>query len=73
MKPFMSTLLATEALAQQYGCRLKPELRAAIEADLRFPAHAASPVLQSELTDADLPENVVRFDPMPPRARKATA
>ncbi|MCG7521551.1 hypothetical protein [Ruegeria sp. Ofav3-42] len=57
----MSNLLATDKLARQYGCKLKPELRAAIEADLRFPAHAASPIPQEERTLGELPENVVRI------------
>lgn len=61
MKSLMSTLLATDDVARQFGCQLKPELRAAIERDLRFPAYAASPQPDVEHMQGDLPENVVRL------------
>ena len=67
----MSTMLATDDVASAFGCRLKPTLRAAIEADLRFPVHAASPM--SEQTPEDLPENVVTLSQaLPERERTAS-
>lgn len=54
-------LLAMDAVAQKAGCGLKPELRAAIEASLRFPAKAASPAPQIEDMAGPLPHNVVRM------------
>ncbi|MFY2823532.1 hypothetical protein [Ruegeria sp. MALMAid1280] len=67
----MSTMLATNDFASALGCRLKPKLHAAIEADLRFPAHAASPM--SEQTPEDLPENVVKLSQaLPERERTAS-
>lgn len=43
MSNFAKTLLATDSLASSFGVALNPKLRQAIEADLRFPAKAASP------------------------------
>lgn len=73
MKPFMNTLLASDDMARQYGCGLKPALRAAIEADLRFPTHAASPLLDESQTLGALPENVVRIRSSEPGHKKETA
>ncbi len=55
-------LLAIDGMAQKAGCGLKPELRQAMEASLRFPAKAASPVPRVEDMVGALPENVVRLD-----------
>lgn len=70
MKSILSTMLATDDVASQFGCRLKPQLRAAIEADLKFPKHAASPLPQTEQIQGDLPENVVRLTVKPPHKQR---
>ncbi len=56
-------LLATDALARRFGIALNPRLRAAIEADLRFPAHAAGPGSQADATTVAEAENVIRLFP----------
>lgn len=43
MDQSLKTLLAMDDMAARHGCGLNPKLRAALEADLRFPAKAASP------------------------------
>ena len=59
MTKSLADLLAMDAVASRHGCALKPKLRAAIEADLRFPAHATAPRPETELTVDELPENVL--------------
>ena len=71
MKNFlMSTMSAADDVSSQFGCRLKPKLRAAIKADLRFPVHAASPML--EQPPEHLAEGVARL-PKAVTERKRTA
>lgn len=53
-----TNLLRMDALAQSYGCGLHPKLRAAIEADTRWPSKAASP---AHFEGAPLPEEVTRL------------
>ena len=62
MAKIFADLLALDGMAQKAGCGLKPELRQAMEASLRFPAKAASPAPRVEDLIAALPENVVRLD-----------
>ncbi|WP_412553233.1 hypothetical protein [Shimia sp. MIT1388] len=62
MAKIFADLLAIDGMAQKAGCGLKPELRQAMEASLRFPAKTASPVPRSEDMVGALPENVVRLD-----------
>ncbi|MBO9395586.1 hypothetical protein J7400_02760 [Shimia sp. R9_2] len=52
-------LLAADQTAQGFGSGLKPELREAMEASLRFPAAAASPMPITPVDPAGLPQNVV--------------
>ncbi|WP_372577669.1 hypothetical protein [Ruegeria hyattellae] len=59
----MTDLLTTDRLARQFGVALNPRLRDAMEADLRFPARAASPRPEREQTQGSLPQNVVRLLP----------
>ena len=73
MKSILSTMLATSDVASQFGCGLKPELRAAIEADLRFPKHAASPLSETVGMRCDLPENVVRLNIQPQKKQRSSA
>lgn len=73
MKQIMRTLLATDDVAQQYGCRLKPELRAAIEAGLQFPVYAASPLPRNDELSGNLPENVVRMGASAPEKQRSSA
>lgn len=61
MAGIFADLLAMDAVAQKAGCGLKPELRAAMEASLRFPVKAASPTPQAEDLAGPLPHNVVRL------------
>lgn len=65
MTKTFSDLLAMDKVARQYGCALKPALRAAMESDLRFPARAASPMPGEPLSDAELPTNVTRITGTP--------
>ncbi|WP_120631294.1 hypothetical protein [Ruegeria sp. EL01] len=58
MTKTLTDLLAADAVASRYGCALKPKLRQAIEADLGFPARAASPRPEAPIAECDLPENV---------------
>lgn len=52
-------LLAMDAFAQRTGVGLNPRLRAAIEADVRFPAKRAGPI--PEVAPEDLPEEIAAF------------
>lgn len=58
MTKSLADLLAMDAVASRHGCALKPKLRQAIEADLRFPSHAASPRPETPVDESNLPENV---------------
>ena len=73
MNNLMSTLLATDKIAQHYGCRLKPELRAALESDLRFPSRASTPLSQEGRVDGNLPDNVVRIQGVALPEKRITA
>jgi predicted small lipoprotein YifL len=73
MKTIMNTLLAADDMARLHGCGLKPALRAAIEKDLRFPAHAASPTPQDAQSLNELPENVVRLEVSQPQKQRTPA
>ncbi|MBO9473088.1 hypothetical protein J7413_06000 [Shimia sp. R10_1] len=70
MATIFRDLLAADALAQKAGCGLKPELRAAMEASLRFPAVAASPMQAEAIAPSDLPDNVVPITEVPGNERK---
>jgi len=61
MARIFADLLAMDAAAQKAGCGLKPELRSAMEASMRFPSIAASPAPQAEDLAGPLPHNVVRL------------
>ncbi|GAA6147353.1 hypothetical protein NBRC116586_04150 [Pseudooceanicola nitratireducens] len=70
MSDLFKTLLATDSLAQTHGVALHPRLRAAMQADLRFPARAASPTLA--LTPAHLDDpRVTRLSDHAPGQVKA--
>lgn len=73
MNRILSDLLAMEDLAKPYGCGLKPELRDAIEADLRFPAHAAAPLPTIEMMAEPMPDNVTRLSDHIAAAKRKTA
>ncbi len=72
MARIFADLLAMDAAAQKAGCGLKPELRSAMEASMRFPAKAASPEPQAKDMVGELPDNVVRLGEAvaPPNRRK---
>ncbi|MDX8350408.1 hypothetical protein SLH49_20660 [Cognatiyoonia sp. IB215446] len=61
-------LLAMDAFAQRTGVGLNPRLRAAIEADIRFPAKRAGPI--PEIAPDDLPEDIALFRQCDAAARK---
>lgn len=73
MSKILTDLLATDAVARQFGVALKPDLRAAFEADLRFHSRAASPALKAPVADEDLPANTVRLSVGTPEQRKRKA
>ncbi|MEL6682064.1 MAG: hypothetical protein AAFQ09_05400 [Pseudomonadota bacterium] len=52
-------LLAMDVFAHRTGVGLNPRLRAAIEADVQFPAKAAGPI--HEIALHDVPEDVAVF------------
>jgi hypothetical protein len=66
MKQTLINLLATDDLARPFGCALNPRLKQALEADLRFPAKAASPQPRSPIDPADFAENVEPLRALPP-------
>ena len=69
----LKNLLAVDDLAQRHGCGLNPKLRAMIEADLRFPAKATAPEVQT-IPDGDhMPQNVVALEPAQQAVRKRSA
>lgn len=51
-------LLAWDTIAKRHGCGLNPRLRAAIVADVRFPARAASPLPRHPIDPDTLPAEV---------------
>ena len=69
MAKILRDMLAVDELAQHTGSGLKPELRAAMEASLRFPAVAASPMPTETIDPANLPQNVVSLAPRADRKR----
>ncbi|SDW96989.1 hypothetical protein SAMN05444358_10273 [Ruegeria halocynthiae] len=73
MKSIVSTLLSIDNVASPFGCRLKPALRTAVEADHRFPAHAASPRPLEGHMQGKLPENVVRLPANLPVNQRSSA
>ena len=54
----LADLLAMDAVASRHGCALKPKLRQAIEADLRFPARASTTQSDQPIDQNNLPKNV---------------
>ncbi|CUH53852.1 hypothetical protein [Shimia marina] len=70
MSHLFATLLATDDLAQRTGCGLKPELRSAMEASLRFPAKAASPMDHGPLVLDPSDPSVVRLPVKSPHGAK---
>lgn len=73
MDKTLCDLLRIDSLARQFGCGLKPELKKMIEADLRFPTHAASPnPINSTLSDP-LPNNVIKLDEHRTKLKRAQA
>jgi len=66
-------LLASDEIAQRYGCGLHPKLRAAMLADAQFPSHAASPKPPRGIDRATLPPNVTPMaaKAAPPKRNKA--
>ncbi|MEM6656899.1 MAG: hypothetical protein AAF496_08365 [Pseudomonadota bacterium] len=73
MTKSLADLLAMDAVASRYGCALKPKLRQAIETDLRFPAHAASPRSDQDLSEHDLPDNVHKMSTHSAKRERKTA
>ena len=71
MDQTLTDLLAMDATAQRFGCGLNPRLRAALEADLRYPSRAAvAPPRPADMA-GPLPANVTRLaDHAPERERK---
>lgn len=66
-------LLAMDATAQRFGGGLNPKLRAALEADLRYPSRAAvTPPRPEDMADP-LPANVTRLadHALAPKRKKA--
>ena len=57
----LADLLALDDVARASGCGLNPRLRAAIEAQCRFPSRAAGPDRAAPTRDEDLPANVTRL------------
>lgn len=57
----LQNLLAVDVLAQKTGCGLRPELRKAIEADLRFSPERAGPPQRKLGSGEDLPDSVLRL------------
>lgn len=72
MNSLMTSLIATDDLSRLFGSGLHPRLRAAIEADLRFPAHAAAPCPIDPIATADLPANTVQLHPAASNATQRT-
>lgn len=71
MDKILSNLLKMDTKVQRFGCGLNPRLRAAITADLRFPARAAVPPPRPQDMAGPLPENVTRLaDYLPEPDRK---
>lgn len=62
MTKIFAGLMAIDGMAQKAGCGLKPELRQAMEASLRFPAKAASPASRAEDMVGALPEKIMRLE-----------
>jgi hypothetical protein len=56
MSRIFADLLAMDALAQRTGAGLNPRLRAAIEAQSRFPSKVSGPI--PDIAPEDLPEGV---------------
>ena len=71
MSDIYRSLIAIDDLAQAHGCGLKPKLRAAIEAELRFRTVSAGPI-PTLLEGAPLPQNETRFVPDTSDVRKET-
>ena len=64
LSQIMRDLLAMDSLARRYGCGLNPRLRVAVEADLRFPARAASPQPSAAQMQGPFAANVTRLAPL---------
>jgi hypothetical protein len=73
MSQTLINLLAIDAKSAKFGCALKPELRAALEADLRFPARAASPLPSEDDMQGPLPDNVNRLADARQKTKRKTA
>ncbi|WP_419740825.1 hypothetical protein [Ruegeria sp.] len=73
MRKSLADLLAMDAVACRYGCALKPKLRQAIEADLTFPALAASPRPETPVDPNNLPQNVHPLVAKAPKAKRERA
>jgi len=59
MRAVLADLLAFDAVARRHNAGgLHPSMRAAIEADARFPVTAASPSPDAMPTMQELPENI---------------
>ncbi|MEQ8429777.1 MAG: hypothetical protein RLN94_15110 [Roseovarius sp.] len=68
----LTDLLAMDATARRFGCGLNPRLRAAIEADLRYPSRAAAAPPRPAAMAGPLPANVTRLvdrSPLPERKK----
>lgn len=73
MSKTLSDLLAIDGMASRYGCGLNPKLKQAIQADLRFPAAAASPLPDESDLKGPLPANVTRLTPKHSSAKRKQA
>ncbi|GGX37523.1 hypothetical protein GCM10007385_00070 [Tateyamaria omphalii] len=61
----LNDLLRIDAAAREYGCGLKPGMREALAADLRWPSKRAAPVPVAPVDPDGFSENVVRLGPSP--------
>lgn len=73
MNDLLKSLLAADRQSRAFGTGLNPRLRAAIEADLRFPARAAAPRLQTPISAEDMADNVTPLHPQSPISGKRTS
>ncbi|MEL6100318.1 MAG: hypothetical protein AAFR68_03285 [Pseudomonadota bacterium] len=69
----LTDLLRMDDVARPYGSGLHPKLRAALEADLRWPSKAAVPVPSDPVDLTEMPENVVSLAERQPAAGKKSA
>ncbi|GAA6180379.1 hypothetical protein NBRC116594_18170 [Shimia sp. NS0008-38b] len=62
MAKIFADLLAMDVHAQKAGCGLNPKLRAAMDASLRYPTTAASPMPSEADMSGEMPPNVIKLE-----------